>query len=278
MSYHYFYKRIFPKVFFLFLLFVMHSQSAAETKQDEIRGKVVQTIDIRQQTQKNENAWAGKRSKRMAYYQSLKVNQEHLKKVKAKTKSTLAIQKVKVEDLKRKIEESNRIKEELESCLKAVVIQLEEFIKKDLPFQSKERACRLASIKNTLAQPDKPAAEKYRRVMEALQIEAGYGRTVEVYQDTIDLIDLSIDIDDRLVLVNILRLGRLSVFCQTPDGKVVGYYDQAAKAWKTLPSKYCRDIGKAIEMAKHERTIDLVRLPIGRIIPENINIKMKNEK
>jgi len=271
MSYHHFYKKAFMNVTFLFLLLVMHGQSAAETEQNQLQEKITRTIDIRQQTQKKEDAWAEKKARRMACYRSLKANQEHLENIKVKTKSALVAQNVKIEELERRIEESARIREELQFCLKDVVIQLEEFIKKDLPFQSKERACRLSSIKETLARPDKPAAEKYRRVMEALQIETEYGRTVEVYQETIDL-------KGQSVLVNILRLGRLSVFCQTPDGKVVGIYDQAAKAWKILPSKYCRDIGKTIEMARHERTIDLVRLPIGRIVPENINSKTKNKK
>ena len=104
--------------------------------------------------------------------------------------------------------------------------------------------------------------------METLQIETEYGRTLEVYQETIDL-------KNRSVLVDILRLGRLSIFCQTPDGKVAGVYNRATRAWTILSSRYSRDIGKTIEMARHERTVDLVRLPIGRIIPKNISTKVK---
>jgi hypothetical protein len=152
------------------------------------------------------------------------------------------------------------IREELQSYLESVVAQLEEFIKKDFPFLLNERAARLDSIKETLTRPDKPAAEKYRKVMEALQIEAEYGRTVEVYQDTIDL-------NGQSVLMDILRLGRLSLFCQTPGGKMVGHYDRAAGRWVSLPSRYRREIHNAVEMARRERTIDLVRLPIGRIVP-----------
>ncbi|MBW2036540.1 MAG: DUF3450 family protein [Deltaproteobacteria bacterium] len=69
--------------------------------------------------------------------------------------------------------------------------------------------------------------------------------------------------------MDILRLGRLSLFCQTPDGKLVGHYDRAAGRWGLLPSKYRRQINRAVEMARRERTIDLVRLPIGRIVPDN---------
>ena len=255
----------------LFLLSFVAVSADAEIGPAGLQKKVESTIDLRQMTQKKEDAWARKKSELTACYRSLKTNQEHLKKIKHKTENVLAAQSARVKELERRIKESARIREELQSCLESVATQLEEFIKKELPFLSKERGDRIDSIKETLARPDKAAAEKYRRVMEALQVETEYGRSVEVYQDTIDL-------NGQSTLVDILRLGRLSIFCRTLDGKVVGHYDRAAKAWAILPSKYHRDIGKAIEMARRERTIDLVKLPMGRIIPENVNIKIRNKK
>ena len=260
MSYSRFQKTAYFTVAFLFLLLFINEQSGAGTEADQLQKKVTQAIEIRQQTQKKEDAWAGKKGELMARYQSLKANQDHLEKLKLKTERTLGAQKARLAEVERKIKESARIREGLESYLESVVAQLEEFIKKDLLFLSKERSARLASIKETLARPDKPAAEKYRRVMEALQVEAGYGRTVEVYQDTIDL-------NGQSVLMDILRLGRLSLFCQTPDGRMVGHYDRSAEIWVSLPSGYRREINNAVDMARRERTIDLVRLPIGRIIP-----------
>ena len=259
MIYHRFYKRASFTVAFLFFLIAMQGQSKAGSEADKIQERVVKTIEVRQETQKKEDAWAGKKAELTARYRSLSYGNKHLEKVKEKTGQRLISQKDLVDEARRKIEESARIKEELQSCLESIITRLEEFIKRDLPFLPEERSDRLALIKETLTSPDKPAAEKYRRVMEALQIETGYGHTVEVYQDTVDL-------DGRPVLVDILRLGRLSLFCQTPDGKVVGHYDRAPKRWISLSSGYRRDINKAVEMARHERTIDLVRLPIGRII------------
>ena len=260
MSYSRFYKTAYFTVVFLFLLLVMHGQSWAGTEADQIQKRVVQAIEIGQQTQKKEDEWAGKKAELMARYRSLKANQDYLEKLKLKTERSLSSQKARLAEFERKIKESARIREELQSYLESVVAQLEEFIKKDFPFLLKERATRLASIKETLTRPDKPAAEKYRRAMEALQIEAEYGRTVEVYQDTIDL-------NGQSVLMDILRLGRLSLFYQTPDGKMVGHYDRAAGRWVSLPSRYRREINNAVDMARRERTIDLVRLPIGRIVP-----------
>ena len=263
MTYRQFQKISFFAVAFLFLFLIAPCGSWAGTEPDKVEKitkKVSKTMDIRLHTQKNEDAWAGEKAKLMASYRSLKANKEHLEKVKLKAEKTLIAQKALVEETERKIKEAARIREELQNYLESVVTRLEESIKKDLPFMSKERSVRLISIKQTLDQPDKTGAEKYRRVMEALQIETGYGNTVEVYQETIEFVE-------QKTLMDILRVGRLSVFCQTPDGKVVGHFDREAEKWVSLPSKYRRDINKAVEMARRERTIELVKLPIGRIIP-----------
>ena len=254
-----FYKTASFMVVFLFLLLVMHGRSGAETEVDQIQNRVVQAIETRQETQEKEDTWAGTKAELTARYRSLKANQDYLEKLKLKTERALSSQNARLAEFERKIKESARIREELQSYLESTAAQLEGFIRKDIPFLSKERDVRLALIKETLALPDKPAAEKYRRVMEAFQIETEYGRTVEVYQDTIDL-------NGQPVLMDIMRLGRLSLFCQTQDGKVVGNYDQAAGRWVSLSSKYRREINKAVDMARRQRTIDLVRLPIGRII------------
>jgi Protein of unknown function (DUF3450). len=158
----------------------------------------------------------------------------------------------------RMIKEAARIHEELQSYLETVVTRLEGWIKKDVAFLSEERTDRLASIKEMLDRQDKPLAEKYRRVMEALQIETEYGRTVEVYQKTIEL-------EEKPRLVDVLRVGRLSLFCRTPDGKLAGAFDQRNQKWAVLPSKYRREINKAADVAGRRRTIELTKLPIGRL-------------
>ena len=263
MNFRQFQKVSFCAVAFLLLFLIAPCGSWAGTEPgqaEKVTKKVSKTMDIRLHTQKKEDAWAGEKAKLMASYRSLKANKEHLEKVKLKIEKTLIAQKALVEETERKIKEAARIREELQTYLESVVTRIEESIKKDLPFLPKERSVRLALIKQTLDRPDKTGAEKYRRVMEALQVETGYGNTVEVYQETIEFVD-------RKTLMDILRVGRLSLFCQIPDGTVVGHYDPETEKWVSLPSKYRRDINKAVEMARRERTIELVKLPIGRIIP-----------
>src|SRR3546814_4645599 len=59
---------------------------------------------------------------------------------------------------------------------------LGEFIAADLPCLPEERADRLAGLQDLLPRADVSLAEKYRRILEAYQIESDYGRTLEAWR------------------------------------------------------------------------------------------------
>ena len=90
-------------------------------------------------------------------------------------------------------------------------------------------------------------------------MEAEYGNTIEVYQGRIIL-------GGKEILVDIFRLGRISLFFQTLDKITTGTFDQAQNAWIVLPKKYNREISAAIEMGLKRRSVDLLNLPLGRIV------------
>jgi hypothetical protein len=115
-------------------------------------------------------------------------------------------------------------------------------------------------LEETLAQTDSSGAEKLRVLLEALLVECEYGDTVEVYEQRIE-------VDGEAVYANIFRLGRLSIFWQTPDGVRIGEYDRVGDRWVELPKKYARGISAAVEMAEKRRPIELLRLPVGRMNP-----------
>jgi len=243
-----------------FLLVLMASPAWAESEAERIKKKVTSTIEIRQDTQKREDEWVSEKTGLEAQYQSLMDRNKYLQKHEIRTKETRNSQKAHILELERKLVESARLKEELSSNLDNVVEKLGEWIEHDLPFLPKERSDRLSSLKRMMADPGIQSGERFRRIMEGLQVETEYGGTVEVYQESIDL-------DGRPVLVDIFRLGRLSLFYQTPDGKQVGHYDRVEGKWKPLPNRYRRNINQAVEMAGRRRSIELIRLPVGRIEP-----------
>jgi hypothetical protein len=100
--------------------------------------------------------------------------------------------------------------------------------------------------------------EKYRKIMEALLVEAEYGFTIEAYQETIT-------IDGQALLADIFRLGRISLFYQSLDRKRCGFYNTADGTWQSLDTVHNAAIQSAIDIAAKRRPIELLCLPVGRM-------------
>jgi len=101
---------------------------------------------------------------------------------------------------------------------------LERFVALDLPFQLEERRKRVAGLRDAMARADVTISEKYRRIVEAYQIEADYGRTLEAYQGELGE-------GPQARTVRFLRLGRVALLYQTLDGEDTGYFDAGQKQW-----------------------------------------------
>jgi len=143
---------------------------------------------------------------------------------------------------------------------------LEKFVSIDAPFLQEERLARIDLIKGMMDRPDVSLPDKYRRIMEAYQIEMEYGRTIDTMTETINTNNTS-------STVEILRIGRLSIFYQTLDGKESGFWDKQEKQWSPLSDDYNRSIAQGILIAKKQAPPDLIKLPITA--PEEINDQTK---
>jgi hypothetical protein len=238
--------------------------SAAWAQSDplQIHATEVRAIKIHQQIQKQEDQWADEKSELKMRYRRLQAEETALAREKEILEDRVDAMTSRQREAERKIVEAGRIGENLQAHLESVVARLEENIARDLPFLPEERAGRIDEIKKLLAQPETSIAEKCRRVMEALKVEAEYGHTVEVYQQTIAIDGRA---SDQPVMADILRVGRLAIFWRTPDGGAVGHWDRATGKWTTLPKACRRHINDATEMALRQRTVDMVKLPLGRI-------------
>ena len=178
------------------------SQAGAKTSvSGDIEKPVKQAIDTRQATQAAQEKWDGERSKLVALYDQLKAGNEQL----TAARDRLSARADKLTSANRALEaekaEAERIATEMQPHLLSVLEQINGLIQADAPFLHQERITRTAKLAAILEDPEITVAEKYRKTMEALFIEAEYGNTVEVYQEKIRL-------DDSEVLGNIFRLGR----------------------------------------------------------------------
>ena len=224
-----------------------------------VKEPVNESITIRQKTQKKTDEWAEERSKLKGKYEALETDNHRLSAVRDDLKKGLAARRAAVDALEREIAEISRISEELIPFLEQTYDRLAEWVKEDVPFLRHEREKRLKTLRRILDDPLVPTGEKFRKVMEALSIEAEYGNTVEAYREEIAL-------DDRKIQVNIFRLGRISLFFQSLDGEKTGYFDPSEFVWKEFPPRYNRQIDAAMEMATKQRPVDLLTLPLGKLV------------
>ena len=99
---------------------------------------------------------------------SLKQYDQHLQKM-------ISAQEQKILSLQQQMDEIDVTHREVIPLMARMVETLEQFIELDVPFLLDERRQRAANLRNLLDQPDVSVAEKYRRVMEAYQVETEYG-------------------------------------------------------------------------------------------------------
>jgi len=246
-------------VLILFCLILLWGSAGSEDFPDTVKKPIKKSIDVRKDTQKAEDRWAKAKATLETQFEALKQEQEELILVRDQLRKSVDSYKTTIASLENKKTEISRISGELLPYLEEVFDRLGNRIDSDLPFLQDERRQRLQNLRKTLDDPEISTSEKFRKTMEAIFIETEYGNTVEVYQQRIM-------VEGKRILVDIFRLGRISLFFQTLDQTQSGYFNQAQSVWKTLPAEYNREINAAIEIGTKRRSADLLNLPVGRIV------------
>jgi septal ring factor EnvC (AmiA/AmiB activator) len=137
-----------------------------------------------------------------------------------------------------------------------MVAWLEEFLRVDQPFLPEERNLRIEQLKQLMDRADVSVGEKYRRVLEAYQIEMDYSRTIEASRGEL----LS---GDKSRSVDFLRIGRVGLYYLTLDREEVGFWNPASGQWETLPERYNLAIRNGLRIARKQAAPDLLRLPVN---------------
>lgn len=136
-----------------------------------------------------------------------------------------------------------------------MVSVLEQFVALDMPFLPKERQTRIEQLKALMDRSDVPLAEKYRRLIEAYQVETEYGRTIETYRGTLKL-------EGKPRTANFLRIGRVGLFFQTLDGETTGRWNAREQRWVIVSDDYQEAVIKGLRMARKQASPDLLLLPV----------------
>ncbi len=136
-----------------------------------------------------------------------------------------------------------------------MVAMLAKFVAADMPFKLAERTKRVEDLKALMDRADVTVSEKYRRILEAYQIEMEYGRTLDSYE-------AKLGEGDAATVVDIVRVGRVALVYRRPDGKDAGYWNKAEGKWVSDPGEE-KDIAAALAVAQKKGAPDVlwVKLP-----------------
>jgi len=102
---------------------------------------------------------------------------------------------------------------------------------------------------------DANPAEKYRKILEAFEIENEYGRTIEAYEGELEL-------EGETRTVNFLRLGRVTWIYQTLDGDESAVWNRVERRWVDLDGDFDSEIRTGIRVAREQVTPNLLIVPM----------------
>ena len=168
----------------------------------------------------------------------------------------IADQEQELANLRTSIDQVQIIERQILPLLTRMIDGLDRFVALDVPFLLDERTARVESLTALLGRADVTAAEKFRVVMEAWQIENDYARTIFAYTD-----ELSIDGTTREV--DVLQIGRIALLYQTADGAQSGAWDQRNRTWVPVGNEFRNPIREGIRLARNQVAPDLLLLPLA---------------
>lgn len=162
-------------------------------------------------------------------------------------------QQSEIQHLEAEIEKVDETAAGVPDLLQRMFVRFEQFVTADLPFLDPvaDRKARVERLRELMTTEGTSQAERYRRLMEAYQIEVEYGRTMSDYTSTLP--------DGREA--EFVHVGRIALLYLTQDGREAGYWDAERGEW-VVDNRYLTIVNKALRMARKQLAPDVLAIPI----------------
>lgn len=253
----------FPKTFTLSVLAAALSV-ATMTGNAQEDGYLKPAIDSAKQinesaagSQEKVNAYSDQVESKLQTFKTINKETDGLRIYNTQLDKQIANQVEEMAALNTSIDEVSVIERQITPLMIRMIDGLEQFVQLDVPFLPDERSERIAGLREMMDRADVSPSEKFRRVMEAYQVEMDYGRSMEAYSGILSMNGQERDVD-------FLRVGRSVLAYQTRDASEQGVWDQDTKTWNNLDSSYRTQITSGLRMAKKQKAPDLLMLPVKK--------------
>ena len=225
---------------------------------DQLNQVVVQRVndnELDAESQLRIDTLSDETDKMVAEYRGLLKQIDALRIYNRQAEGLVASQDEEMASLRQQIDDVKLVSRQVIPLMLEMIAALEEFVDLDYPFLFDERTSRIAALRELMARADVTDAERFRRILEAYQIENEYGRTIEAYTAELAL-------DGKVRTVELLRVGRIVLIYQTRDRSEAGVWDQQSHSWKPLSSDYRSAVRQGLQIARKQVAPDLLRLPV----------------
>lgn len=162
-----------------------------------------------------------------------------------------------VTSLQQQIERVDNIERDLAPMMREMVVNLENFVNLDLPFRLEGENGRLARIEGLyelLDDPNISPAERYRVILNAYEIEASYGRSLNAYDE--EILEEGIPVS-----VDVLQIGRVAAIRVYADGRMTIRHANSSD-WEDLPGSYEANVTRALRIAQEVTTPSVFLAPL----------------
>ena len=160
-----------------------------------------------------------------------------------------------ITNINQQIDSLDDINIDILPLLKTMIDTLRKVIDLDIPFLKEGRVQRVNNLDELLLRADITTAEKFRKVFEAYQIEADFGKTIENYPGYITL-------NNNQIAVDFFRLGRLGLFYRTPDGNETGFWNLGSNDWSHEGGSLDKNIKAALDISNRQSPPNFITLPL----------------
>lgn len=160
-----------------------------------------------------------------------------------------------ITNINQQIDSLDGINIDILPLLKTMIDTLRKVIDLDIPFLKEGRVQRVNNLDELLLRADITTAEKFRKVFEAYQIEADFGKTIENYPGYITL-------NNNQIAVDFFRLGRLGLFYRTPDGNETGFWNLDSNNWSHEGGSLDKNIKAALDISNRQSPPNFITLPL----------------
>jgi hypothetical protein len=115
-------------------------------------------------------------------------------------------QQATLDDISLSMDRVDVINRQIFPLMERMIDAIEQSVALDIPFLMEERNKRIEELHSIMERSDVTVAEKFRKVMEAYQIENDYGSSVDFYTQSLTLED------GATRSFNMLRIGRIGLY------------------------------------------------------------------